>query len=59
MVQSERKASAKRSGLTGSDVSEYSALLSGQSMTPSSEELLLVLAKDIGRFQPITYHETC
>jgi hypothetical protein len=53
------KASAERGGSTGADVPEYFALLSGQSMSPSGKELLFVLAKDIGHFQPMTRHESC
>jgi hypothetical protein len=53
------KASAERCGSTGADVPEYFALLSGQSMSPSGKELLLMLAKDIGHFQPMTRHESC
>jgi hypothetical protein len=53
------KASAEGGGSTGADVPEYLALLSGQSMSPSGKELLLMLAKDIGHFQPMTRHESC
>jgi hypothetical protein len=53
------KASAERRRSAGADVPEYFALLSGQSMSPSGKELLLVLAKDIGHFQPMTRHESC
>jgi len=28
-------------------------------MSPSGKELLFVLAKDIGHFQPMTRHESC
>ena len=53
------KESAERVGSTGADVPEYFALLCGQSMSPSGKELLLMLAKDIGHFQPMTRHESC
>jgi hypothetical protein len=53
------KASAERGGSTGADVPEYFALLGGQSMSPPGKELLLVLAKDIGHFQPMIRHESC
>src|SRR5260370_218687 len=53
------KESAERGGSTGADVPEHFALLSGQSMSPLGKELLLVLTKDIGHFQPMTRHESC
>src|SRR5215470_6202377 len=38
------------------DVTEYTALLAGQRMSPLGHELLFVLAKDIGDFEPMLAH---
>jgi hypothetical protein len=38
------------------DVTEYTALLAGQRMSPLGHELLFVLAKDIGDFEPTLAH---
>jgi hypothetical protein len=38
------------------DVMEYTALLAGQCMSPLGHELLFVLAKDIGDFEPMLGH---
>ena len=38
------------------DVTEYTALLAGQRMSPVGHELLFVLAKDIGDFEPMRGH---
>jgi hypothetical protein len=38
------------------DVTEYTALLAGQRMSPVGHELLFVLAKDIGDFEPMLAH---
>ena len=38
------------------DVTEYTALLAGQCMSPLGHELLFVLAKDIGDFEPMLGH---
>jgi hypothetical protein len=35
---------------------EYTALLAGQCMSPLGPELLFVLAKDIGDFEPMLGH---
>jgi hypothetical protein len=51
------EACAKSGGATGADVSEYFALRSGKRVSPASEELLGVLTKDIGDFQPMLRHE--
>ena len=46
----------KSSGSACADVSECSALLDIERMPPLPEELLFVLAKDIGDFQPMFDH---
>jgi len=38
------------------DVAEYTALLGGQFTSPPSHELLFVLTKDIGDFEPMLCH---
>jgi hypothetical protein len=48
--------SAKGGGAACADVTECSKLMCGEGMTPSLEEFLFVLAKDIGDFQPMLGH---
>jgi hypothetical protein len=48
--------SAKRGGAACADVSECPQLLGRKRMVPSLKELLFVLAKDIGDFQPMIAH---
>ena len=43
-------------GAACADVAERPPLLPGQSVSPSGEEFLFVLAKDIGDFQPMFGH---
>jgi hypothetical protein len=43
-------------GSASADVSEGSALRGGERMPPLPEELLFVLAKDIGDFEPMLDH---
>jgi len=47
------KARAESGGATGADVPECFALRIGKSMSPAGKELLCVLTKDIGYFQPM------
>jgi hypothetical protein len=51
------EARTESGGTTGADVSEYFALRSGESVSPAGKELLCVLTKDIGYFQPMLRHE--
>jgi hypothetical protein len=51
------EARAEGGGPTGADVSEYFALRSGERVSPADKELLCVLTKDIGHFQPMWSHE--
>jgi hypothetical protein len=51
--------SAKRGGAACADVPEGSQLMGRERVTPSLEELLFVLAKDIGDFQPMSAHCGC
>jgi hypothetical protein len=51
------EARTESGGATGADVSEYFALRSGQCVPPAGKELLGVLTKDIGYFQPMLRHE--
>jgi hypothetical protein len=44
-------------GATGADVSEYFTLSGGERVSPAGKELLCVLTKDIGYFQPILRHD--
>jgi hypothetical protein len=48
--------SAQGGSAACADVTEYSKLMRRESMTPSFEEFLFVLAKDIGDFQPMLAH---
>ena len=50
------KMRAKGGSSAGADVSEGSALRGGERMPPLPEELLFVLAKDIGDFEPMFSH---
>jgi hypothetical protein len=50
------KMSAERGGAACADVTEYAPLLPGQGVSPGGEELLFVLTKDIGDFQPMLPH---
>lgn len=50
------EARAKSGGTTGADVSEYFALRRGKRVSPAGKELLCVLTKDIGYFQPMLHH---
>jgi hypothetical protein len=47
---------AERGGAARDDVSECLALLGRQNVSPSIEELLTVLAEDIGDFKPTFHH---
>jgi hypothetical protein len=47
------EASTESSGATGADVPEDLALLGRKPMPPTGKELLSVLTKDIGHFQPM------
>jgi hypothetical protein len=47
---------AESGGAAGADVSEGSALRGVEHVPPSPEELLFVLAKDIGDFEPMFSH---
>jgi len=47
---------AEGSGTACADVAECPKLPGGENTTPLFEELLLVLAKDIGDFQPMSVH---
>ena len=47
---------AEGSGAARADVTECSKLMGGEDMPPLLEELLFVLAKDIGDFQPMFDH---
>jgi hypothetical protein len=51
------EACTESGGATGADVSEYFALHSGKRMAPAGKELLCVLTKDIGYFQPMLCHD--
>jgi hypothetical protein len=51
------EAGTESGGATGADVSEYFALRSGERLSPAGKELLCVLTKDIGYFQPMLRHE--
>ena len=48
--------SAESGGSACADVSECSALMGIQPMPPRPEELLFVLTKDIGDFEPMLGH---
>jgi hypothetical protein len=50
------EACAQSGGSACADVPERLALVGRESMAPSRQELLLVLAKDIGDFQPMFHH---
>ena len=47
---------AQRGGAACADVPECSQLMGRECMAPSLEELLFVLAKDIGDFEPMSTH---
>jgi hypothetical protein len=51
------EARAESGGTTGADVMEYFALSSGQRVSLARKELLFVLTKDIGHFQPMLCHD--
>jgi hypothetical protein len=51
--------SAKRGGAACADVTECSQLVGRECMARSLEELLFMLAKDIGDFQPMSGHGCC
>jgi hypothetical protein len=50
------EACAKGSGSACADVAECLALLGREAVAPAGKEILLVLAKDIGDFQPMFHH---
>jgi hypothetical protein len=51
--------SAQHCGAARADVPEGSQLMGRERVAPSLEELLFVLAKDIGDFQPMFGHGCC
>ena len=51
------EARAESGGPTGADVPEYFALRRDKRVSPAGKELLCVLTKDIGNFQPMLRHE--
>lgn len=53
------EARAERGGPTGAYVPECFALWGRESFSPAGQELMSVLAKDIGHFQAILPHDCC
>lgn len=48
---------AESGSTTGADVPEYFALRSRERVPPAGKELLCMLTKDIGYFQPMLRHD--